>query len=334
MEEIKSLMSEESISEKALTVCHISVCICTYKRPKKLGNLIVGLFNQKPNDRFTYSIIIVDNDPAESAREIVHKYMLNSSLSIEYHTEPKKGLSYARNKTLACSTGDYIAFIDDDEVPETDWLYQLFKALKKYGADAVFGSVLPEFEENPPKWILNRKYFYWRDVRNQTGTRTKKAVTNNVLFRRDLVVRYNLRFDHDHDFTGGEDMGFFFMLASFKKDALFIDCKDAIVHEVISPDRCNTEYIKKRHILEAWGSINAIYKYYADTRMKKKALILRRFLHSWIRLMVINVFLPMLLKYNRDLGVEYFHRSYFHHGILLAIFKYTSYKDRKSIGLQ
>jgi glycosyltransferase involved in cell wall biosynthesis len=334
MDALKFLMREETITEFAFTDCHISVCICTYKRPKNLGNLIEGLINQKTNDRFTYSIIIVDNDPAESAKEIVYDYMVNSSPGIEYHPEPRKGLSYARNKTLACSTGDYIAFIDDDEVPETDWLYQLYKTLTDFGADAVFGSVFPEFEGNPPNWILNRKYFYWRDVRNKTGTRTKKAVTNNVLFRRDLVVRYNLRFDHDHDFTGGEDMGFFFVLASYKKDALFIDCKDAIVHEVIPPDRCNTEYIRKRNILEARGTVNAIYKKYADSRVKKKVRIISRILHSWIRLIVINLFLPFLLKINRDLGVEYYHRSYFHHGILLAIFNFTFYKDRKSIGLQ
>jgi succinoglycan biosynthesis protein ExoM len=310
------------------------VCACTYQRTGNLVSLLDGLLNQKTNDQFSYSIIIVDNDPSESARDIVSEYFLNGNVKVEYYTESQKGLSYARNKCLEWSRGKYIAFIDDDEVPEKDWLYQLYKALKEYDADAVFGSVLPEFEVTPPNWILKRRYFYWRDERHQTGVKTKKAVTNNVLFRRDLVVRYNLKFDPDHALIGGEDMAFFYQLSRYKKDARFIDCKDAIVREILPPNRCSPEYIQKRNSLEAWESVNQIHKYFAHSRLKKIALILHRFAHSWIRLMFINLLLPFLLLVNRDLGIEYYHRSFFHHGILLAIFKYTTYKNRQSIGLQ
>ena len=50
---------------------HISVCICTYKRPQMLSELLSKLQNQVTSNQFTYSAVIVDNDTNQSAREIV-----------------------------------------------------------------------------------------------------------------------------------------------------------------------------------------------------------------------------------------------------------------------
>jgi len=44
---------------------HVSVCICTYKRPSLLEKLLYKLENLKTDDHFTYSIVAVDNDDSE-----------------------------------------------------------------------------------------------------------------------------------------------------------------------------------------------------------------------------------------------------------------------------
>ncbi len=41
---------------------HICVCICTYKRRSYLERLLRELINQQTDDRFTYSVIVADND--------------------------------------------------------------------------------------------------------------------------------------------------------------------------------------------------------------------------------------------------------------------------------
>ena len=53
---------------------HISICICTYKRPHLLEKLLKKLQYQKTNDLFTYSIIVVDNDKNKSAKCIVEEF--------------------------------------------------------------------------------------------------------------------------------------------------------------------------------------------------------------------------------------------------------------------
>ena len=46
---------------------HISVCVCTYKRLDYLKRLLRELDGQDTNDLFTYSLVVVDNDPLASA---------------------------------------------------------------------------------------------------------------------------------------------------------------------------------------------------------------------------------------------------------------------------
>ena len=50
---------------------HICVCICTYKRPTYLIRLLNELEKQETEGLFDYSIVIVDNDRSESAKQAV-----------------------------------------------------------------------------------------------------------------------------------------------------------------------------------------------------------------------------------------------------------------------
>lgn len=129
---------------------HISVCICTYKRPRMLANLLMELENQKTERLFTYSIVVVDNDRAQTAKSIVHDISENSPIGIEYYNEPEKNISLARNRAVQNARGDFIAFIDDDEFPVDTWLLNLYRTKGEYGADGVLGPVKPYFEEEPP----------------------------------------------------------------------------------------------------------------------------------------------------------------------------------------
>jgi hypothetical protein len=56
------------------------------------------------------------------------------------------GPNQYRNKALLHAEGNFIAFIDDDEFPEDDWLCNLFKACMRFGVDGVLGPVNPHFE--------------------------------------------------------------------------------------------------------------------------------------------------------------------------------------------
>src|SRR4030095_15737806 len=118
---------------------HISVCICTYKRPQLLAQLLGALDVQRTEDRFTYSVVVADNDHGESARPVVGEFAGRASITVSYCVEPRQNIALARNRAVDNASGDFIAFIDDDEEPVADWLLHLHGTVIAYGADGAIG---------------------------------------------------------------------------------------------------------------------------------------------------------------------------------------------------
>src|SRR2546425_8151119 len=102
---------------------HISVCICTYKRPELLKRLLEDLGRQDTDGLFTYSIVVADNDDAQTAETVVSEFGVASSIPITYCVQPHRNIALTRNKAVENAGGDFIAFIDDDEFPTERWLF-------------------------------------------------------------------------------------------------------------------------------------------------------------------------------------------------------------------
>src|SRR5205823_794061 len=116
---------------------HISVCVLTYKRPQLLERLLKELEGQETGGQFTYSIVVADNDRLRSSEALVSAVAATSSIRVTYCVEPQQNISLARNRAIENATGDFIAFIDDDEFPTNSWLLTLFEACQKYQSDGV-----------------------------------------------------------------------------------------------------------------------------------------------------------------------------------------------------
>ncbi len=214
---------------------HISVCICTYKRPAMLAHLLDRLERQITDNLFTYSIVIVDNDCHESAKEIVSAIKQNERFHIDYFSEPEQNISLARNKAVQNANGNLIAFIDDDEFPEDKWLLSLFKAYKSFNVTGVLGPVLPRFEEPPPNWIKKGNYFKRNSLKTGVVLNWKDTRTGNLLIVRDIFNVDENRFDESFGKTGGEDTDFFKRL--IEKGCRFVWCSEAVIYETVPPER-------------------------------------------------------------------------------------------------
>jgi GT2 family glycosyltransferase len=92
----------------------ISVVICTRDRPDQLEVCLRHL-DRQAYPRF--EVVVVDNAPSGGAVRALVK-----ARRYRYIAEPRIGLSWARNAGIAAASGDIIAFLDDDEEPDGDWL--------------------------------------------------------------------------------------------------------------------------------------------------------------------------------------------------------------------
>ncbi len=283
---------------------HISVCIPTYKRPGMLGRCLEGLKNQQIIG-FEYSIVVVDNDRAQSAKEIVYEWKKRFPVGISYYMEPEQNISLARNRAVTKSSGDLIAFIDDDEFPEPTWLLKLFDAHKKFSADGVLGPVIPFYEGKPPEWLFKSGLCVRPSF--QTGTilnNSKYMRTGNVLFCRYVLDDLELPFNPRMGRTGGEDADFFTRL--LQAGRLFVWCNEALAYEMVPKDRQRMGYFMKRALIRGVTS--------AD----QEPFIGIGTLKSVVAVIGYTVSLPFLVAGGRHLFVKYFIKDCDHVAKLLA----------------
>lgn len=225
---------------------HVSVCICTFKRPVMLARLLRKLESQVTAGEFTYSVVVADNDASKSSEATVREAATASSLSIRYCVEPRQNIARARNAGVAVASGDFLAFIDDDEVPGDDWLLTALRYCLETGASGVLGPVRPYFDHAPPPWLVRGKFCERPEPATGHRLSWRETRTGNVLLRRALVAGesepFSVRFGN-----GGEDQEFF--KRKMEGGAVFVWCNDAPVHELVPPERCRRSYLLKRALL-------------------------------------------------------------------------------------
>ena len=284
---------------------HITICVCTYKRPTLLLRLLELATRQTTEGLLDYSIVVVDNDDAESAKGIVSHVRERSSIDIAYYCEPEQNISLARNKAIAKSSGKLLALIDDDEFPREDWLIQLYSAHKKFSADGVLGPVRPDFEAAPPRWIIKGKLFDRESF--ATGsiiTDVRHMRTGNALLCKRVISENEAPFDRRFGKIGGEDTDFFERKVA--NGYVFVWCDEAIVYEAVPVERFKRVYLLKRALLRGVSQAQ---------RERLGALNLCK---SLIAVVLYTSALPMLLVIGHHHFMKVLIRNCDHVGKLLA----------------
>jgi glycogen(starch) synthase len=95
----------------------VSVVICTYNRRQSLLDTLEALKYQSYGD---FEVVVVNGPSTDGTAEALEPWRGRVKLT----TNPLANLSVSRNIGINASAGDIVAFIDDDALPEFDWLQQ------------------------------------------------------------------------------------------------------------------------------------------------------------------------------------------------------------------
>ncbi len=280
-------------------VKHITVCICTYKRPVLLKKLLLKLEQQETEGLFEYSVVVVDNDFAESARQTVESFAEQSNLSIAYYVEPVQNIARARNKAVENARGTYIAFIDDDEFPDRKWLQKLCEAQILYKSDGILGPVLPYFEKDPPGWVVKGGFFHRPTHSTGQALSWKNTRTGNTLLKRELFRPGHPWFNPDFG-SGGEDRDFF--RRKIEEGHVFVWCDEAPVFETIPPARWKRTVLLKRAMIRGKMALNASGSRATGVFKSMIAVMLYTFSLPFVCVMGHHVFMKYLIKECDHLG--------------------------------
>jgi glycosyltransferase involved in cell wall biosynthesis len=211
-----------------------------------LARLLSELQSLITDNLFSYSVVVIDNDHAQSAKDIVVSLQKKTALAIEYFVEPEQNIALARNKAVENAAGNFIAFIDDDEFPEQTWLINLHNAYHRFKVDGILGPVKPQFDEMPPDWIVKGKLCELPTHETGTILKGSQTRTGNVLLRKNIFEDKANRFNPEFGRTGGEDVDFFKRM--IKKGRVFVWCNEAVVYETVPPERWKISFYLKRFL--------------------------------------------------------------------------------------
>ena len=222
-----------------------SVCVAipTFRRHDRLGHLLDALDRQNAVAGYDVTILVLDNDTVPSAQTAVESKRATVRYALEYEHVAVPGLCMVRNSAIAYARRrfDFLAMIDDDEIPEPQWLAELLRVERETGSDAVIGPVPQILPSDAPSWISKGRFF---DLPTYSdGADLKFGYSGNCLLNLHSLERYDMQFDQELNFAGGEDTLFFrtFLL----RGARLSFAAKATAVERVPHTRINAAYLLK-----------------------------------------------------------------------------------------
>jgi len=137
----------------------VSVVISTVNRRATLELALESLLQQRVPDGLEYEIIVVDNNSPDDTHEAVERLIRLGCHRLRYAFEPRPGVSYGRNAGIRLARAPIIAFTDDDNEAEPDWVAGIVRSFVGHpDAGAVGGPIAPIWLGPVPHWLDERHW--------------------------------------------------------------------------------------------------------------------------------------------------------------------------------
>jgi glycosyltransferase involved in cell wall biosynthesis len=166
------------------TPVEISVVICAYTEDR-WDDLVAAIESVRRQTAPAHEIVVVaDHNPT-----LLQRVRTAAGDVIAVPNEGERGLSGARNSGIAASTGDVVAFMDDDAYADPDWITHLSSAYEDPAVIAAGGTIEAVWLAGRPDWFPPE--FDWVVGCTYHGLPSRRAAVRNLIgcnmsFRREV----------------------------------------------------------------------------------------------------------------------------------------------------
>jgi succinoglycan biosynthesis protein ExoM len=253
----KSGMADSGAAAEVAQKPRICAAVITFRRPRMLQALLASFSELRVPEGMELSFLVIDNDAQRAAAPTVATFAAQMGRAeVHYVVESEPGIPFARNRAVAeaqAMGASYLAFLDDDETADPDWLIELAGAIRSRGLELIGGPVrcADWVEASPPGWW---RRLVFEGIRSRYASKERSAsrrlrqgaegdiviVTNNWLLDLAWQKRTGLRFDESLRETGGSDVLFYRMAKKLGIRSGW--CETAIVRERVPLSRASFAY--------------------------------------------------------------------------------------------
>lgn len=229
-----------------LASCTVVVCVYTERRWDDINRGVAALLRQTAPPQ---EIVMVVDHAANLLNRAAEAF--GSRITVIPNGQ-RQGLSGARNTGIDHSSGEVVAFLDDDAEPADDWLEQLLVALVDPAVLGVGGAAVPRWEHGrpgwlPPEldWVVGCSYVglpvLGGPIRNPIGA--------SMAFRRDAFRTGGFRQDLGRVGTlplGCEETELAIRASAAAPGTRIMYQPSSVVHHHVTPDRGTWRYLARR----------------------------------------------------------------------------------------
>lgn len=233
----------------------ISVIIPCYNAEGTIGYALKSLQNQSYRD---FEVIIVDDGSTDDTVQSIEKN--KGQLQVHVFHQTNNGVSFARNLALEHSSGEYITFLDADDLYHPDFLKIMISEMKKNDCDMVISKyhmtskILTEFEKQEYTRKELTKYQTFELYNNH---RNEKVNFVNCIYRKEVIEKNEICFPTMYKY--GEDAVFFLRyLAACQKKVIVTD---AVLYEYVirKESASHVRNYERVQVIEAFKYIAAFW---------------------------------------------------------------------------
>lgn len=200
----------------------ISVVIPIYNSAKYIEKTLRSVFCQ---DYVNFEVILVDDGCTDESIEIVQELLEQYNMlqdKVRIICQTNKGLSGARNTGIKNACGDYVCFVDSDDIIERNHLSSMYRIAHDKNLDIVCCRFETTYETNREGTVSNEAIPSFLDADQYCKAfidRTQPIFVCGLLLKKDLINKENLLFNEELRF--GEDTDYMIRLLYVCKEIGF-----------------------------------------------------------------------------------------------------------------
>ena len=171
----------------------VSIIIPCYNCASLVEETLESLRKQTCQD---FEVICVNDGSKDDTLSVLERWKENNGVDMQIISQPNGGVSRARNAGIQAAKGEYLLFLDADDMYHTTYIQQLCDAISQTGADVAYcwlsrnSGILSEDHQKAPYICQSQE-----EAMHNLLHRMPDVGFYCYLYRRDWILRENLAFD-------------------------------------------------------------------------------------------------------------------------------------------